>query len=253
MGEVPLIEFDSDCKAVIEPSHLKNQGLPERCVILFYDSVIKKLKQAGMLEKIYEIVSVLAPNEVFRLRQDNEYVTVACPTGCGAPLAGGLLEELIALGCSKFVACGGAGVLKPELSRGTVIVPTSAVRDEGTSYHYLPPSRIVEADRAVTQKLIEVLKKHEVNFVAGKTWTMDAFYRETVGKIAKRKEEGCITVEMECAALLAIAKHRKVPLGQYLLAGDCVSGATWDQRLQGDLLSAPEKMFWLSVEACLTL
>jgi hypothetical protein len=253
MGGIPIIEFDSDRRAIIEPSVLKGRELPEHCVILFYDSVIKKLKQDGMLEKVYEIVSVLAPSEIYKLKHDNQFLTVTCPTGCGAPLAGGLLEELIALGCRKFVVCGSAGVLKSELCRGTVVVPNAAVRDEGTSYHYLPPSRTVEADPAVVQKLVKVLEKHGVNYEVGKTWTMDAFYRETRGKIAKRKEEGCLTVEMESSALLAIAKYRNVMLGQYLLAGGYVGGTVWNQRLEIDLLPSPQKMFWLSVEACLTL
>jgi len=143
--------------------------------------------------------------------------------------------------------------LKSELSRGAVVVPNTAIRDEGMSYHYLPPSRTVEADLAVIQKLVQVLENHGVNYEVGRTWTTDAYYRETKGKIAERKMEGCLTVEMECSALFAIAKFRNVLLGQYLLAGDDCGGTAWDQRLQDDLLSAPLKMFWLSVEACLTL
>jgi uridine phosphorylase len=100
---------------------------------------------------------------------------------------------------------------------------------------------------------VHVLEKHSVNYEVGRTWTTDAFYRETKGKIAERKRDGCLTVEMECSALLAIAKFRNVLLGQYLLAGDDCGGTEWNQRLQNDLLSAPFKMFWLSVEACLTL
>jgi uridine phosphorylase len=253
MGEIPIIEFDSDSKAIIEPSTIKGCELPNHCVIPFYDAVIKKLKQDGTLEKVHEITSVLAPQEIYRLKHDNQYLTIVCPTGCGAPLAGGLLEELIALGCHKFVACGSAGVLKSELCRGTVVVSSAAVRDEGTSYHYMPPSRTVEADSAVVQKLAKVLKKHGVNYEVGKTWTTDAFYRETKGKIAKREEEGCLTVEMECSALLTIAKYRNVVLGQYLLAGTYVGGAQWNQRPETDLFSSHQKMFWLSVEACLTL
>jgi uridine phosphorylase len=253
MDKIPLLEFDNDRTALIEPSTLKSCNLPEHCIIIFYNSVIQRLKQDQLLEKIHEIKSVLQTIEVFKLKQGNRFLAVVCPTGCGAPLAGSLLEELIALGCRKFVACGGAGVLKSELNRGAVVVPNAAIRDEGMSYHYLPPSRTVEANPAVIQKLVQVLENHGVPYEVGRTWTTDAFFRETKGKIAERKMEGCLTVEMECSALLAIAKFRNVLLGQYLLAGDDCGGTEWDQRLQDDLLSAPLKMFWLSVEACLTL
>ena len=73
---------------------------------------------------------------------DDERVALFHP-GVGAPLAAGLLEEVIASGCKKFIACGGAGVLDREIAVGHLIVPTAAIRDEGTSYHYLPPGREV--------------------------------------------------------------------------------------------------------------
>jgi len=89
--------------------------------------------------------------------------------GIGAPIAAAILEELIALGCRRFVACGSGGVLIPELKRGTVVIPDSAVRDEGTSYHYLPPSRTVEMNPLVVTKLENVLKKHHINYETGKS------------------------------------------------------------------------------------
>jgi len=75
MGEIPIIEFDSDRKAIIEPSTLKGCELPEHCVILFYDSGVKNLKQDGMLERVYEIVSVLAPSEIYNLKHGNQFLT----------------------------------------------------------------------------------------------------------------------------------------------------------------------------------
>jgi uridine phosphorylase len=105
----------------------------------------------------------------------------------------------------------------------------------------------------VVVKLAAVLKKHHINYEIGKTWTNDAFYRETRKKIAKRKAENCLIVEMECSALLAVAQHRNVPFGQYLGAGDDVSGDEWDPRIVNDKMPFTEKLFWLSVEACLSL
>ena len=179
-------------------------------------------------------------------------VAVVFP-GIGAPIAAAILEELIALGCRRFVACGSGGVLKPELKRGTVVIPDSAVRDEGTSYHYLRPARTVAMDPMVVTKLENVLKKHHINYETGKVWTTDAFYRETKKKIAERKAENCLMVEMECAAFLAVAKFRNVVFGQYLGAGDDVSGDEWDPRFESNTMPFTEKLFWLSVEACLSL
>jgi uridine phosphorylase len=152
-----------------------------------------------------------------------------------------------------FVACGSAGVPDSAKEHGRVIIPASAVRDEGTSYHYQPPSREISMDEDIVRKLEAVAEKHRVNYETGKTWTTDAFFRETRGKIARRKDEGCIAVDMECSAFIAAAKFRGVMFGQYLQAGDDISGDEWDPRHSGDRMTVQEKVFRLSVEACLSL
>ena len=135
---------------------------------------------------------------------ENKRITVFHP-GIGAPLCAGMMEEVIALGGEKFIACGGAGVLDKSIAVGHIVVPTSAVRDEGTSYHYLPPSREVQVNKKAVEAIEQVLQKHKCRYILAKTWTTDAFFRETVNKVNLRKEEGCLTVEMECSAFCAVA------------------------------------------------
>jgi uridine phosphorylase len=175
-------------------------------------------------------------------------VAVAHP-GVGAPLAAGFLEELIALGGRRFVACGGAGVIDPRVGAGHVVVPTSAVRDEGTSFHYLPASRTVDTDPAMVARLCAVLTRHGIAHDTGRTWTTDAIYRETPGKVALRRREGCLTVEMEHAALVAVARFRGVAFGQYLYGGDDVTGPVWDGRDWQANTPRREALFHLALEA----
>jgi uridine phosphorylase len=167
-------------------------------------------------------------------------------------MAAFFLEELIALGCTTFVACGGAGVLDREIAVGHLVVPTAAIRDEGTSYHYLPPGREVEPDAAALAAIERTLSRHNVAYHRAKTWTTDGLYRETPAKVQRRRAEGCATVEMEAAALFAVAQFRDVPLAQILYGGDDVSGlGDWDHRAwdrQGDLREA---LCWLAAEAVL--
>jgi uridine phosphorylase len=253
MQDIPLLEFDSEREAIIEPDLVhQNIDPPEHCVMPIYGSLIERLKAEGRLEKISELYTSLTPIEVSKLEFEGSYVTVAFP-GMGAPFVAAIMEELIALGCRKFVACGSAGVLKSELQRGAVVIPSSAVRDEGTSYHYLAPCREIEVNPEVVQRMESVLHKHHINYEIGKTWTTDALFRETKSKVSQRKSEGCIAVEMECSAFLAVARFRDVMFGQYLAAGDDVSGDEWDPRYVDDRLPIQEKIFWLSVEACLSL
>ena len=113
---------------------------------------------------------------------------------------------------------------------GEIIVPISAVRDEGTSYHYIEPSREVECNKETVEKVVSCLKEIGIPFKTGKTWTNDAIYRETPDMVERRRNEGCITVEMEAAAFFAVSQYYHIPLAQLLYAGDDVSGEEWNSR-----------------------
>jgi uridine phosphorylase len=132
-------------------------------------------------------------------------------------------------------------------------VVSSAVRDEGVSYHYLPPAREVTANADAVRALVKILDDRGVPYRVGKTWTTDAPYRETPAKIGKRKEEGCLVVEMESAALIAVAQFRNVNFGQALYGGDDLSGVEWDHRHWTSKREIRESLFWLCADACLTL
>lgn len=252
--QIPLIEYDPDRKGIIEPSeHIVAESPSPYCVMPIYGRLVQKLEKEGTL-KLYRQYPdpTIDSVKTYLLDFHGQTVVVIIP-GIGAALVAAILEEAIAFGCRRFICCGTAGVLKPELNRGHVIIPIKALRDEGTSYHYCKPSRFIEMDKKVVGKLEAVLKKNNVEYTTGTTWTTDGIYRETRGKVAKRRAEGCITVEMECASLLAVAKFRNIAFGQYLEAFDDVSGETWDRRVVEHRLELQERLFWLSVEACLTL
>jgi uridine phosphorylase len=249
----PILEFDETREAIIEPSrvHKPLDVLPEHCVLCFFQEVIGKICPEDQC--IHHLGSEMGKNPIFVLEIEGKRLAVVHP-GVGAPLAAGFLEELIGHGCRKFIACGGAGVLKPEITVGHVVVPTSAVRDEGTSYHYLPPGREVSASAEGIAAIEAALTTHHVPYVLGKTWTTDGLYRETRAKMERRKAEGCITVEMEAAAFFAVAQFRGVPFAQILYGGDDISGNSWDHRdWIGGQASTREKLFWLAAEACLSL
>jgi len=130
---------------------------------------------------------------------------------------------------------------------------SAAVRDEGTSYHYLAPSRLIEAAPAVVSVMEAVLGRSDVTFATGTTWSTDAVYRETREKVLLRRAEGCITVEMEAAALLAVARFRGVVLGQLLYAGDSLAGDSWDHRDWVHAHDVREALFWLAMNTAVEL
>jgi uridine phosphorylase len=251
--DYPILEFDSAPEAMLEPSRIiKSIDIPEHAVACFFQDVITQLCQQHKARVIKHLKSEIGTHPVYELDVAGKRLAVFHP-GVGAPLAAALLEEVIALGCKKFIACGGAGVLDGTLAVGHAIVPIAAIRDEGTSYHYLPPGREVSASPAGVAALERVLKAHQIEYVLSRTWTTDGVYRETPAKVQLRKAEGCLTVEMEAAAFFAVAQFRGVQFAQILYSGDDLSGSEWDHRHWDKHASVREKLFWLAAEACLLL
>jgi uridine phosphorylase len=251
--DYPILEHDDAAQAFIEPGKLISPiDVAEHCVVCFFQDVISKLIREHKARLVETMRSEMGVHPLHEIIIDGKRLAFFHP-GVGAPLAAGLLEEAIAFGCRKFIACGGSGSLKRELTAGHVIVPTSAVRDEGTSYHYLPASREVKPHDDAVKAIEATLQKHNVPFVMGKTWTMDALYRETPTRIARRRDEGCLVVEMEASAFFAVSQFRAATFAQILYAGDDLSSDEWSSRGWTKLTSTREKLFWLAAEACLSL
>ena len=250
----PILEFDPTQTAVIEPSdHIESIDMPDRCVVCFFQEVIDKLNEKNRLQKLADIETEMGKLPVYELElASGKEVTVFQP-GIGAPLSAGMIEEVIALGGKKFIACGGAGVLKKNIAVGNLIIPNSAVRDEGVSYHYIEPGRTLKPSKKALRSIEEVLTDKNIDYVLGKTWTTSSFYRETPDKVSLRREEGCLTVEMESAAFFAVAQFRGVEFAQILYGGDDVSGEFWDKRDWSNRKTIREEIFWLAVESVLNI
>lgn len=226
----PILEYDDSKTAVIEPSKIHPNGIaPRKCVICFFREAIRERFEQGKLKVIYNLASEIDKNPLYEFEHKGERIGLFHP-GVGAPLAGGFMDEVIALGSTQFIAVGSCGVLDSSLVHSHLIIPTSAVRDEGTSYHYLPPSREVEPSMIAVNAIKKVLTEKNYSYTIGKTWTTDAIFRETHERVKRRRAEGCITVEMESSAFFAVAKFRGVEVGQILYASDDVSGEEWDAR-----------------------
>lgn len=251
--QYPILEHDPTPKAFLEPNQVLSAiDIAEHCVLCFFQDVISDLKNAGHLQQVFELGSERGPNPVYEMTVNGQRLVVMQP-GVGAPMSAAFMDELIALGCRKFIACGGCGVLDEQVSLGQAVIPVSAIRDEGTSYHYLPPAREVASSPAAVTVIKSTLEGHNVPYLLGKTWTTDAIYRETPDKMALRRSEGCLTVEMETAAFCAVAQFRDVIFGQILYGGDDLTGEEWNRRDWQNLNSTREKLFWLAAEACLQL
>ena len=243
----PLFEFEESQTAVINPPMRgKVDNFPELAVACWFGDVQRK-RFAGQ-DPIYRIPFEHGDHEVHVVEHLGKRIAVFNP-GVGAPAAATSLEDIIALGATKIIGCGGAGIVKQGFDVGHIIVPTGAVRDEGTSHHYQPVEVAVVPHPLAVDAIDAELSDAGVPHDKGLTWTTDAIFRETPEKVARRREQGCISVEMEASAMFAVAMFRGAVYGQLLYAGDDVSAQTWDHRHWEKQTSVRERVLELALNA----
>lgn len=149
-------------------------------------------------------------------------------TPIGAPVTASFIQEISYIySCKKIILFGSCGGLDKSISVNSLIVPTYAYRDEGFSYHYMEPSDYIEIKYSKT--IAKVFSENNISFVLGKTWTTDAFYRETEEEFNLRRKEGCIAVEMEISACQAIADYLNVEFYPFLYRADNLDNKNWEK------------------------
>ena len=224
----PVLEFDDDPSAKLNPSHFAGAGFDtDRMVITFFPEVIEKLLLSERIRKAY-LIPGENPLTIYRFTEKPEVLLTLGQVGC--PACGGNLDLFNAMGIKRAMFCGGGGVLDSGIEVGRVLVVDGAIRDEGFSYQYIPASRVINADPAVTQRIAAYLDERGVSYIRGLVWTTDAIFRETAERIVLRKKEGAKIVEMEQAGCIAVARFRKFAYGALIYGGDDMTGEDWDAR-----------------------
>jgi uridine phosphorylase len=157
-----------------------------------------------------------------------EYVTVyRAPEP--APYAAADLEFLISAGAGQILFLNGAGSLRPDVPVGSVLLPGELIRQEGTSFHYVPPEVVLRTDGRLNERLCRIAGELGIELVCGKHWTTDAIYRTTFGKVEQCRERGVNSVDMELSALAGVAHYRRCALSALLVVTDVASRThTWD-------------------------
>ena len=238
-----LHEFDPAETAIFNPSMVFTAipGMPKAAVSCFscvtFDRMLALFPDA---EKIAELKCASQSFPVYRVRYKDAELALYL-SGVGAPLCVGSQEEIYALGVECLVLFGTCGVLDGSIADCAVILPTSALRDEGTSYHYAPPSDEIEVNVHHAQLFRELMKELHLPCVTGKTWTTDSMYRETREKTARRKAAGCVCVDMECASVAAAAQFRGKEALQFFYAADNLDSAEWDERSLSNFANLEDK------------
>jgi len=232
--EIPILEYDTDPEAVIMPDHEQiDLRLPEKAVFAFLGNEVDCFARAHQAKIAAHFISATKNYPIYILNVDGHEIALAqAPVGASA--AAQILDWLISYGVREVISGGSCGVLN-ELDENVFLVPSKALRDEGTSYHYLPPSRFVEVSPVARSAIKKALEKHGLNYAEVTTWSTDGFFRETKEKVEYRKSEGCSVVEMECSALAACAELRGAVWGELLFTADTLADTErYDERNWGE-------------------
>ncbi len=188
--------------------------------------------------------------ELYALKKTGGRVAVMTNFGGGSPIVAELAEEFIAMGARRLLLMTWGGGLQTDLKAGDVVVCSQAVRDEGASYHYLPPARYVQPDSELTACLVSTLLRQSIVPVQGPTWTTDAPYRETLAEVQTYQAEGVQTVEMEAAALFAVGQARHVQTGAAVVVMDSLATYQWKVPERLDAIQRSlESLYTAAIEA----
>ncbi len=220
--------FDDQSNAIINPPSNENAPQVDACIVTFSHVIEEFVLNHYDCRQIASFRFATGTTPIYRIDYKGK-VFAFYKTYVGAPACVGTVEDTLSeIKTDKYVVFGGAGCLNKEIAHGKVMIPTEAYRDEGTSYHYAPASDYITVKNADT--IARFMRENGIPYVTGKTWTTDAFYRETVNQFNKRKADGCISVEMECAALQAMCDFRGLNFYTFFTSGDLLDAPKWDER-----------------------
>ncbi|MGE5642909.1 MAG: nucleoside phosphorylase [Byssovorax cruenta] len=177
--------------------------------------------------------------DLYALKKPKDKIGIMTGFGGGSPMTVELAEEFAAMGVKCMILMTWGGILQPDLEPGNIVVIDRAIRDEGTSYHYLSPAKYVQADSRLADTLVEAIQSRGAKCSRGTTWTTDAPFRETVEEIRQYQSEGVKTVEMESAGLFTIGQVRNIPTASVIIGMDRLAELRWQvpERLDGILKS----------------
>lgn len=220
--------FDNKSEAKINPIPKENRLKCNACIVTFSHIIEEYVLKNYKVEEYSHVKTVTENVPVYKINY-NDKTFALYKTFAGAPASVSLLEKVTeVIDTKKFIMFGGSGCLDKEIAHGKVMIPTYAYRDEGTSYHYAKAEDFIKIKNSSI--VANFMRENEIPYIEGKTWTTDAFFRETENNIAKRRADGCISAEMECSAMQAVCDFRGLELYYFLTSGDLLDSPKWDRR-----------------------
>ena len=212
--------YDVKTAVIVSPGNAygEQRHVCDVCIVIFSHVIYESVLNNFECEEVAEILACNGNRPVHVFTYNDRRIAFYL-SGIGSALAAtDVIEVNWLTGATKFVMFGSAGSLNQRATEGKYVVPTAAYRDEGMSYHYAAPEDYIEIPGA--ERVAKVFDELKVPYILGKTWTTDAFYRETRGQMEARVREGCLAVEMELAGVQAVCAFHGFELYDFLQTGD---------------------------------
>jgi uridine phosphorylase len=245
MRDMP-VPFDSDKygrPSIVSPEVLAAHGLesgtyadvpaPQAAIMCYHRGLAQRLVASRAHVKITGFFG-----DTYLLDETDRTVALVADFGIGSPVAAVMLEDLVALGCRRVASIGTCGGMDQSLAVGDLVLCSGAIRDEGTSYHYLPDGEPAVPDARLTRQLEDELLRRREPYRHGDAWTTDAPYRETAEEVRRHVDAGVPVVEMEAAALFAVGRVREAQVASLLVVSDVLStlDGSWVPQFHGDVV-----------------
>ncbi len=248
MMSLPHITEKYQSRSVFEPQNYIEYQRKKYDKKLIVPSLIIFCYQSSLLKLIKEKFNTKQGERCLLVSYKDKEIGVCASFGVGSPRAVLALEDMIAMGGKHFISIGSAGSLQREMAIGDVVLVDRSIRDEGCSHHYVPSEKFAYASTKMVSALENSLEDKEIRFAKGSSWTTDAPYRETIEEVSRYQKEGVLTVEMEAAALFAVAKYRQVEMGSLLMISDSLADLRWDPRF-ADIREKQLELFEVAIDA----
>lgn len=230
--------FDDKSEAIINPILKENREHLDICLINFSNVIEEYIVKKYNPEIIAYVKCANGKRPIYKIDYNGKKIGYY-KSYIGAPACTGMIETMLEeVDVDKFLLFGGAGCLDKEIAHGKIMIPQKAYRDEGTSYHYMKASDYVDVKNHEIVKAF--MEENKIPHIEGKTWTTDSFYRETKNNFEKHKNDGCISVEMECAGVQAMCDFRNLELYVFFNSGDLLDAPEWDERHESEEYSGTQ-------------
>lgn len=243
--------FDNSRKAIINPEDINSpiKGFPKTVITCFaretFNRILEELPHREIARTSVANLEIPIYELEFKGQKIGFFNAYVGASACVA-----ILEDIIVFGMENLIVFGTCGVLDSSIEETSIIIPRSAIRDEGTSFHYLEASSEIAVNTKFHEEFKSFLDRQAVSYTEGKVWTTDGIYRETVDKMLEHKRNGAICVDMECSAIAALSKFRNINHFQFFYSADNLDAEVWEARSLGNSedLEKKDKIAYIAME-----